>query len=249
MSCGATGDATRKSKSWETLQSAFPASRKAMPAPRSRRKDRSWPSAWGAVLRSRAAAKVAAEREKTVAMTGFQSEPGGRRAKTSVPAAQRIRAATGGMRGTRGSRNLPASELCTLLPPELQPFHPIKSVPRVASPSVARPVLEYGPSTVEIWKERRMKYGRLGNTGLMVSELCLGCMTFGKEADEETSREIVGRFLDAGGNFIDTADVYSKGISEEISGRAIKGVRDDVVLGAKVPLPIGGGPKHGGRSR
>ena len=67
-----------------------------------------------------------------------------------------------------------------------------------------------------------MEYARLGNTGLMVSELCLGCMTFGRETDEETSREIVGRFLDAGGNFIDTADVYSKGISEEITGRAIK---------------------------
>jgi aryl-alcohol dehydrogenase-like predicted oxidoreductase len=79
-------------------------------------------------------------------------------------------------------------------------------------------MLEYGLSVAEIREEQRMEYARLGNTGLMVSELCLGCMTFGQEADEETSREIVGRFLDAGGNFLDTAD---------------RGVRDDVVLATK----------------
>src|SRR5688572_7689903 len=59
-------------------------------------------------------------------------------------------------------------------------------------------MLEYGLSVAEIREEQRMEYARLGNTGLMVSELCLGCMTFGQEADEETSKEIVGRFLDAG---------------------------------------------------
>ncbi len=79
-----------------------------------------------------------------------------------------------------------------------------------------------------------MEYRSLGNTGLMVSELCLGCMTFGREASEEDSKRLVDRFLEAGGNFIDTADVYSKGVSEEITGRAIKGVRDDVVLATKV---------------
>jgi aryl-alcohol dehydrogenase-like predicted oxidoreductase len=110
-------------------------------------------------------------------------------------------------------------------------------------------VLEYGLSTIGIWEERRMEYGRLGNTGLMVSELCLGCMTFGQEADEETSREIVGRFLDAGGNFIDTADVYSNGVSEEITGRALEGVRDDVVLATKVRFPMGEGPNDVGLSR
>ena len=94
-----------------------------------------------------------------------------------------------------------------------------------------------------------MEYGRLGNTGLMVSELCLGCMTFGKEADEETSREIVGRFLDAGGNFVDTADVYSNGVSEEITGRALADVRDDVVLATKVRFPMGEGPNDVGLSR
>ena len=94
-----------------------------------------------------------------------------------------------------------------------------------------------------------MEYARLGNTGLMVSELCLGCMTFGQEADEETSREIVGRFLDAGGNFLDTADVYSNGVSEEITGRSLRDVRDDVVLATKVFFPMGEGPNDVGLSR
>jgi predicted aldo/keto reductase-like oxidoreductase len=83
-------------------------------------------------------------------------------------------------------------------------------------------MLEYGLSVAEIREEQPMEYARLGNTGLMVSELCLGCMTFGQEADEETSREIVCRFLDAGGNFLDTADVYSNGVSEEITGKALR---------------------------
>jgi aryl-alcohol dehydrogenase-like predicted oxidoreductase len=110
-------------------------------------------------------------------------------------------------------------------------------------------MLEYVLSTVETREEQRMEYTRLGNTGLMVSELCLGCMTFGKEADEETSRELVGRFLEAGGNFLDTADVYSDGVSEEITGRALEGVRDDIVLATKVRFPMGEGPNDVGLSR
>ena len=94
-----------------------------------------------------------------------------------------------------------------------------------------------------------MEYRRLGETGLMVSELCLGCMTFGREADEEASKGLVARFLEAGGNFIDTADVYTEGISEEITGRALKGVRDDVVLATKVRFPMGEGPNDVGLSR
>ena len=94
-----------------------------------------------------------------------------------------------------------------------------------------------------------MEYRRLGETGLMVSELCLGCMTFGRETDEGESREMVGRFLEAGGNFVDTADVYSKGVSEEITGRAVKAVRDDVVLATKVRFPMGDGPNDVGLSR
>lgn len=94
-----------------------------------------------------------------------------------------------------------------------------------------------------------MEYRRLGETGLMVSELCLGCMTFGREADEEDSKKLVARFLEAGGNFIDTADVYTRGVSEEITGRAIKSVRDDVVLATKVRFPMGEGPNDVGLSR
>ena len=95
-----------------------------------------------------------------------------------------------------------------------------------------------------------MQYRRLGSTGLMVSELSLGCMTFGRELDEVGSREIINRFLEAGGNFIDTADVYESGLSEEITGRAIKGGRrDEVVLGTKVRFPMGEGPNDVGLSR
>jgi aryl-alcohol dehydrogenase-like predicted oxidoreductase len=79
-----------------------------------------------------------------------------------------------------------------------------------------------------------MEHRRLGKTGLMVSELCLGCMTFGRELDEEGSKELVQRFLEVGGNFIDTADVYADGVSEEFTGRAVKDVREEVVLATKV---------------
>ena len=94
-----------------------------------------------------------------------------------------------------------------------------------------------------------MQHGRLGRTGLMVSELCLGTMTFGRELDEAGSEEIVNRFVEAGGNFIDTADVYENGVSEEITGRAIGDRRDDVVLATKVRFPMGEGPNDVGLSR
>jgi aryl-alcohol dehydrogenase-like predicted oxidoreductase len=93
---------------------------------------------------------------------------------------------------------------------------------------------------------------KLGRTGLKVSNLCLGAMTFGNEqwgCDEVTSRRIVDRFLDAGGNFIDTADVYASGVSEEITGRAIQGKRSQVVLATKVAGPTGAGPNDLGLSR
>ena len=95
-----------------------------------------------------------------------------------------------------------------------------------------------------------MEYRRLGRTGLMVSELCLGTMTFGRELDEEGSREIIARFLEAGGNFVDTADVYENGTSEEIVGRAIKDARrDELVLATKIRFPMGDGPNDVGLSR
>lgn len=94
-----------------------------------------------------------------------------------------------------------------------------------------------------------MELRPLGSTGIRVSELCLGAMTFGREADEATSRKMVDRFLDAGGNFVDTADVYSAGVSEEITGRALAGKREQVVLATKVRFPMGDGPNDVGASR
>jgi aryl-alcohol dehydrogenase-like predicted oxidoreductase len=95
-----------------------------------------------------------------------------------------------------------------------------------------------------------VRYRRLGETGLMVSELCLGSMTFGRELDGEGSRAMISRFLDAGGNFIDTADVYARGASEEIVGRALGDVgREDIVLATKVRFPMGEGPNDVGLSR
>ena len=84
-----------------------------------------------------------------------------------------------------------------------------------------------------------MRYVNLGNTGLKVSEVALGTMTFGREAEEKDSVEILQEYLDAGGNFIDTANVYSNGKSEEILGRALKGIRDDIVLATKVFFRMG----------
>ena len=79
-----------------------------------------------------------------------------------------------------------------------------------------------------------MNYRFLGNTGLKVSELCLGAMTFGRETEEALSRHILDKFVAAGGNFIDTADVYSTGISEEIVGRWLKDqYRDDLIIATK----------------
>ncbi|MCI0396756.1 MAG: aldo/keto reductase [Chloroflexi bacterium] len=95
-----------------------------------------------------------------------------------------------------------------------------------------------------------MEYRYLGKTGLKVSALCLGAMTFGREATEEVSRQLLDRFVEAGGNFIDTADVYSQGVSEEILGRWLKGQRrDDFIIATKVRFPMGEGPNDVGLSR
>ncbi len=96
-----------------------------------------------------------------------------------------------------------------------------------------------------------MEYGWLGKSGLQVSELCLGTMTFGEETDEVTARTMMDLFLEAGGNFVDTADVYGKtsGLSEEIVGRALKGRRSKVILATKVNFPTGPGPNDRGLSR
>ena len=95
-----------------------------------------------------------------------------------------------------------------------------------------------------------MNYRQMGKTGLRVSELCLGAMTFGRETTEEDSCAILDRFVEAGGNFIDTADVYSTGKSEEILGRWLKGKnRSDFVIATKVRFGMGPGTNDIGLSR
>lgn len=95
-----------------------------------------------------------------------------------------------------------------------------------------------------------MDYRFLGKTGLRVSDLCLGAMTFGREATEAVSHQMMDRFVEAGGDFIDTADVYSQGISEEIVGRWLKGKRrDDLIIATKVRFPMGDGRNDVGLSR
>ncbi|MFF9561865.1 aldo/keto reductase [Leifsonia sp. NPDC014704] len=97
-----------------------------------------------------------------------------------------------------------------------------------------------------------MDLRNLGNSGTIVSEFALGTMTFGAEADEQTSHAILERYLDAGGNFIDTADVYTTGASESIIGRWLArnpGRRDGVVIATKGRFPMGGGPNDLGLSR
>lgn len=81
-----------------------------------------------------------------------------------------------------------------------------------------------------------MEYRSLGRTGVKVSELCLGCMMFGGRTDDDASADIIDRFLDEGGNFLDTANVYTRGRSEESVGKALRrnGKRDKVVLATKV---------------
>lgn len=95
-----------------------------------------------------------------------------------------------------------------------------------------------------------MEYRFLGMTGMKVSELCLGTMTFGRESSETDSHGILDRFVDAGGNFIDSADVYTQGASEEIIGRWLKEQRrDDLVVATKVRFPMGDKPNDRGLSR
>ena len=96
-----------------------------------------------------------------------------------------------------------------------------------------------------------MHYRTLGRTGIQVSPYALGAMNFGamSNPDHDDSIRIIHRALDAGINLIDTADVYSRGESEEIVGKALKGRRDDVVLTTKFVSPMGDDPNRQGASR
>lgn len=105
-----------------------------------------------------------------------------------------------------------------------------------------------------------MRYNRLGQTGMMVSELCLGAMTFGNrpggffqhDLDQAGSTALVRQAIEAGVNFIDTANVYSEGQSEQFTGQALRDLgiaRDSVVIATKGMGPMGTGPNEGGYSR
>jgi len=100
-------------------------------------------------------------------------------------------------------------------------------------------------------KAAGMRMRTLGGTGIKVSPYCLGAMMFGAwgNPDHEESIRIIHAALDAGLNFVDTADVYSAGESEEIVGKALKGRRDDVVLATKAHSPMGADPNMRGNSR
>ena len=102
-----------------------------------------------------------------------------------------------------------------------------------------------------------MRYARLGRTGLEVSRLALGCMSYGDPAwrpwilDETTARAHFQTALDVGINFFDTADMYSHGVSEEVTGRLLRelAARDDYVLATKVFFPVSKAPNRSGLSR
>jgi aryl-alcohol dehydrogenase-like predicted oxidoreductase len=102
-----------------------------------------------------------------------------------------------------------------------------------------------------------MDYTPLGRTGLKVSRICLGCMTYGDPGwrdwvlPEEEARPFIQRALELGINFFDTADMYSRGVSEEIVGRALRDFarREDVVIATKAYFPMGDGPNDRGLSR
>lgn len=94
-----------------------------------------------------------------------------------------------------------------------------------------------------------MELRQLGRTGIRVSEVCLGTMTFGRETPEDESNEILNRYLDAGGNFLDTANAYGRGASEDILGRALGDRRANLVLATKCRMPMGSDPNERGASR
>ena len=94
-----------------------------------------------------------------------------------------------------------------------------------------------------------MEYRKLGRSGLKVSPLCLGAMMFGGPADETASQRMIAAARDAGINFIDTADVYNGGKSEEVVGRAIRAERDQWVVATKLNGIMGPGPNQRGSSR
>jgi len=94
-----------------------------------------------------------------------------------------------------------------------------------------------------------MEYRRLGNSGLKVSEISLGGNVFGKWADESMSIAVINHALEMGINYIDTADMYGQGRSEELIGKTVKGKRSQFIIATKFGFPMGDGPNESGASR
>ncbi len=94
-----------------------------------------------------------------------------------------------------------------------------------------------------------MEYRKLGNSGLKVSEIGLGGNTFGLMADEPTSIAVINHAVDMGINYIDTADMYARGHSEELVGKAIKSRRSRVIIATKFGHAMGDDPNEMGGSR
>lgn len=98
-----------------------------------------------------------------------------------------------------------------------------------------------------------MEYVNLGNAGIKVSRICIGCMSFGNDVpwkvEMDQAKKLVKKAIDLGINFFDTSNNYSKGRSEEITGECLKGYRQDIVLASKVYMPTGEGPNESGLSR
>src|ERR1700712_2024593 len=160
-------------------------------------------------------------------------------------------------RDRRKSRNsaLPG---CAM-PPTLCPTGPRSKNPEgpCQTPGRSGPV-RHGRDTPWRWLAQRnasnqgvsMKHRILGGTGIWVSEFALGTMMFGAmgNPDHDESIRMIHTALDGGINFVDTADVYSRGESEVILGKALKGRRDEVVLATKFSLPMGEDPNQRGGS-
>ena len=98
-----------------------------------------------------------------------------------------------------------------------------------------------------------MQYSTLGNSGLLTSRLTLGTMIFGEQSGRATPKnealKIIDHYLGAGGNHLDTADVYAEGVSEEIVGEAVRNRRHEVLIATKVRFPTGEGVNEAGLSR
>src|ERR1700739_5107900 len=97
-------------------------------------------------------------------------------------------------------------------------------------------------------REPSMQYRQLGRSGLKISPICLGTMMFGGPTDEATSSRIVAKAREAGVNFIDSADAYNGGRSEQVVGRAISNSRQHWIVATKLANRLGGEPNRGGRS-